>query len=103
MEASRLSGMVFGLEMIYRMGQDMLEPDEQGRHTAASLIGLAIMGAGWMGWVAGHALQAAVAHWLDSHPTLEQRIRRIYGRPLGPLPLQGQQDAGGAAPFGAGS
>ena len=158
----RLSGMVFGLEMIYRMGQDMLEPDEQGRHTAASLIGLAIMGAGWMGWVAGHALQAAVArqrefladaravqwtrsrdglggvlrkvlaqqragvasrpvgsalqhlllvgnepgavaHWLDSHPTLEQRIRRIYGRPRGPLPLQGQPDGGSASPFGAGS
>jgi predicted Zn-dependent protease len=29
----------------------------------------------------------AVAHWLDSHPTLEQRIRRIYGRAMGPLPL----------------
>ena len=29
----------------------------------------------------------SVAHWLDSHPTLEQRIRRIYGRPMGPLPL----------------
>ena len=28
-----------------------------------------------------------MAHWLDSHPTLEQRIRRIYGRPMGPLPL----------------
>jgi hypothetical protein len=28
-----------------------------------------------------------VAHWLDSHPTLDQRIRRIYGRSMGPLPL----------------
>lgn len=150
----RLSGMVFGLEMIYRMGQDMLETDERGRHSGPALIGMAIMGAGWMGWLAGHALQAAVArqrefladaravqwtrsrdglggvlrkvltqqraglrsrpvgpalqhlllvgnepgamaHWLDSHPTLEQRIRRIYGRPLGPLPLQREPDAAG--------
>lgn len=28
-----------------------------------------------------------VAHWLDPHPTLERRIRRIYGRDMGPLPL----------------
>ncbi|HMN92905.1 MAG TPA: M48 family metalloprotease [Hydrogenophaga sp.] len=147
----RLAGMVFGLEMIYRMGQQLFEPDARGRRTLAALIGLAIMVAGWLGWVAGHALQAAVsrqreyladaravqwtrsrdglggvlrkvlaqqragvvsrpigstmqhmllvgnepgavAHWLDSHPTLEQRIRRIYGRTLGPLPLQRQEE-----------
>ena len=142
----RLIGMVFGLEMLYRMGQHLFEPDEKDRRMVASLLGLAIMAAGWLGWVAGHALQAAVsrqreyladaravqwtrnrdglggvlrkimtqqrqgvvssrvgsmvqhlllvsdetgsvAHWLDSHPTLEQRIRRIYGRAMGPLPL----------------
>ncbi len=142
----RLAGMVFGLEMLYRMGQHLFEPDTRDRRMAAALIGLAIMAAGWLGWVAGHALQAAVsrqreyladaravqwtrsrdglggvlrkvlsqqregvvprqvgsvvqhmllvaneagavAHWLDSHPTLEQRIRRIYGRHMGPLPL----------------
>lgn len=143
----RLIGMVFGLEMLYRMGQHLFEPDERGRRMAAAFLGLAIMAAGWLGWVAGHALQAAVsrqreyladaravqwtrsrdglggvlrkamserqadfeprqvgstvqhmllvgnevgqvAHWLDSHPTLEQRIRRIYGRPMGALPLE---------------
>lgn len=142
----RLAGMVFGLEMLYRMGQTLFEPDTRDRRMAAALIGLAIMCAGWLGWVAGHALQAAVsrqreyladaravqwtrsrdglggvlrkvlsqqragvasrsvgsvvqhmllvaneagkvAHWLDSHPTLDQRIRRIYGRSMGPLPL----------------
>jgi Zn-dependent protease with chaperone function len=142
----RLAGMVFGLEMLYRMGQHLFEPDTRDRRMAAALIGLAIMCAGWLGWVAGHALQAAVsrqreyladaravqwtrsrdglggvlrkvlsqqragvasrpvgsvvqhmllvaneagsvAHWLDSHPTLDQRIRRIYGRSMGPLPL----------------
>ncbi|MDO9250515.1 M48 family metalloprotease [Hydrogenophaga sp.] len=143
----RLIGMVFGLEMLYRMGQHLFEPDVRGRRMAAALLGLAIMAAGWLGWVAGHALQAAVsrqreyladaravqwtrsrdgiggvlrkvksqrqadfeprqvgstvqhmllvgneagqvAHWLDSHPTLEQRIRRIYGRHMEALPLE---------------
>jgi len=104
------------------------------------------MAVGWLGWLAGHALQAAVsrqrefladaravqwtrsrdglggvlrkvmtqqrerlstnaigsplqhlllvgneagrlAHWLDSHPPLAERVRRIYGRTMGPLPL----------------
>lgn len=143
----RLVGMVFGLEMLYRMGQTLFEPDSRDRRMAASLIGLAIMAAGWLGWVAGHALQAAVsrqrehladaravqwtrsrdglggvlrkiltqqkegvetravgsvvqhmllvanesgkvAGWFDSHPPLDERIRRICGRSLGPLPLQ---------------
>lgn len=142
----RLIGMVFGLEMVFRFGQRIWDPDVRDRTSAAALLGLAIMAAGWLGWVAGHGLQAAVsrqreyladaravqwtrskdglggvlrkvlgiqalaedarqvgspmqhlllvstegdrvAHWLDSHPTLEQRIRRIYGRPMGPLPL----------------
>ncbi|MCW5655217.1 M48 family metalloprotease [Hydrogenophaga sp.] len=142
----RLVGMVFGLESLYRMGQHLFEPDENGRRWAAALIGLAVMAAGWLGWVAGHALQAAVsrqreyladaravqwtrsrdglggvlrkvlgqqraglsahptgslvqhmllvaneggqvARWFDSHPPLSQRIRRVYGREMGPLPL----------------
>lgn len=147
----RLAGMVFGLEMLYRMGQTLFQPDTRDRRMVGALIGLAIMAAGWLGWVAGHALQAAVsrqreyladaravqwtrsrdglggvlrkvlsqqrsgvvsrpvgsmlqhlllvanetgsvAHWLDSHPTLDQRIRRIYGRSMGPLPLGRNDD-----------
>lgn len=143
----RLVGMVFGLEMLFRMGQDLAEPDSRDRRWIAALIGLAIMGAGWLGWLAGHALQAAVSrqreyladaravqwtrsrdglggvlrkvlsqqregvvprqmgsvvqhmllvanaggkteHWLDSHPPLTLRIHRIYGRNMGPLPLE---------------
>ena len=138
----RLVGMVFGLEMLYRMGESLLEPDDQRPAHAPAVLGLAIMAAGWLGWLAGHGLQAAVsrqreyladaravqwtrsrdglggvlrkiltqqqrgrrdahawvasvqhmllvgnesgkmAHWLDSHPTLDQRIRRIYGRTM---------------------
>ena len=142
----RLVGMVFGLEMLFRMGQDLAEPDSRDRRWILALIGVAIMAAGWLGWLAGHALQAAVSrqreyladaravqwtrsrdglggvlrkvlsqqregvvprqagslvqhmllvanaggkteHWLDSHPPLALRIRRIYGRDMGPLPL----------------
>ncbi|WP_332745660.1 M48 family metalloprotease [Hydrogenophaga sp.] len=156
----RLVGMVFGLEMLYRMGQTLFEPDTQDRRMAASLIGLAIMAAGWLGWVAGHALQAAVsrqrehladaravqwtrsreglggvlrkiltqqkagvetravgsvvqhmllvanesgkvAGWFDSHPPLNERIRRIYGRGMGPLPLQRETEPEAVPPAAA--
>ena len=33
----------------------------------------------------------ALAGWLTSHPTLAQRVRRIYGRAMGPLPLKTPQ------------
>jgi len=140
----RLAGMVFGLELLYRMGQDMADGGFKDRPWFVVALGWALMGAGWLGWLAGHGLQAAVsrqreyladaravqwtrsrdglggvlrkvlaqraegvqgralgahvqhlllvanetghaAHWLDAHPPLAQRIRRIYGRPMGPL------------------
>ncbi len=134
----RLAGMVFGLEMIFNLGARMCERGDDDRRSALALPGLAIMAAGFMGWVAGRALKAAVArqrefladaravqftrskdglggvlrkvaggqgggttrgfhpavqhmllvgqqagaHWLDSHPPLADRIRRIYGRAM---------------------
>lgn len=142
----RLAGMVSGLEMLHRLGERLVEPDEQGRRFLWVFMGLALMAVGWLGWLAGHALQAAVSrqreyladaravqwtrsrdglggvlrkvqaqqqagvqaravaatvqhlllvstetgpvgHWLDAHPPLAERIRRIYGRSMGPLPL----------------
>jgi heat shock protein HtpX len=153
----RLVGMVFGLEMLFRMGHTLFEPDTRDRRMAAAIIGLAIMGAGWLGWVAGRALQAAisrqrehladaravqwtrsrdglggvlrkiltqqqeglqtrnvgslvqhmllvanesgkVAGWFDSHPPLTERIRRIYGRNPGPLPLHREPEPETSAP-----
>ncbi|MGM9428894.1 M48 family metalloprotease [Hydrogenophaga sp. MI9] len=148
----RLVGMVFGLEMLFRMGQDLVPSDvREDRSPVLAVLGLALMAAGWLGWVAGHALQAAVsrqrefladaravqwtrsrdglggvlrkvmtqwndgvesrrvgsvvqhlllvgteqggvAHWFDSHPSLEERVRRIYGRRMEPLPLERNGD-----------
>lgn len=150
----RLAGMVFGLELVYRLGQRLWEPGDNGQRNAWALLGLAIMGVGWLGWLAGHGLQAAVsrqrefladaravqwtrsrdglgqvlrklltqqeqawrdraeprlvdpmvqhllltnaaaepaAHWLDSHPPLSQRIERLYGYPMGGLPLRADE------------
>lgn len=142
----RLAGMVFGLEMLYRLGQRLAEPTDDGRRLLSTVMGLCLMGVGWLGWLAGHALQAAVsrqrefladaravqwtrsrdglggvlrkvmtqqregvaprsvnsplqhlllvgteaggvAHWFHSHPPLAERVRRIYGRRMAPLPL----------------
>ena len=134
----RLAGMVFGLEMIFNLGVRMCERDANERRSVLVLPGLAIMAAGFLGWLAGRALKAAVSrqrefladaravqftrskdglggvlrkvasgrgagagrgfhpavqhmllvgqqagtHWLDSHPPLAERIRRIYGRAM---------------------
>ncbi len=138
----RLAGMVFGLELIFNLGVGMCERDENGRRSVLALPGLAILAAGFLGWLAGRALKAAVsrqrefladaravqftrsrdglggvlrkvagqpgdartvsfhpavqhmllvgqqgrAHWLDSHPPLAERIRRIYGRAMPAVP-----------------
>jgi len=144
----RLAGMVFGLETLFRLGQEL----SHFRFRIARFLGWALMGAGWLGWIAGHALQAAVsrqrefladahavkwtrsqealggvlrkilgqqyegmqardfgafvqhmllngnerssaAGWFDSHPPLEERIRRIYGVEMPHLkPRREQED-----------
>lgn len=134
----RLAGMVFGLEMIFNLGRSMCERGENYQRSLLALPGLAIVATGFLGWVAGRALKAAVSrqrefladaravqftrskeglggvlrkvasqqgsgaatgfhpavqhmllvgqqegvHWLDSHPPLAERIRRIYGRSM---------------------
>lgn len=154
----RLAGMVFGLEMIYRLGQALARPDARGRRHVAALIGLGVMAVGWLGWLAGHALQAAVSRqrehladaravqwtrnrdglgrvlrkvmgqmrsgaaslgridqplvqhmllvsgesgwigrWFDAHPPLPERIRRIYGGKMPPLPPRQGRDGGAPA------
>jgi len=139
----QLAGMVSGLELVWRFGDEVRE-----RGGLAVLFGSAIMAMGSFGWWAGRWLQAAVARqrefladaravqwtrsrdglggvlrkamtprreaqggqadpawlplahhlllvgdaaeqggWLDAHPPLAERIRRLYGRAMPPLPL----------------
>jgi heat shock protein HtpX len=144
----QLAGMVSGLELVWRFGDEIRE-----RGGLALLFGTAIMIMGSFGWYAGLWLQAAVsrqrefladaravqwtrsrdglggvlrkamtqaaeysrgterawptsAHHLllvgdvarrggrfDDHPPLEERVRRLYGRPMPPLPLPTTQQA----------
>lgn len=100
----RLCGMVFGLEMVYRLGQDLWAADDDGRRHAAALAGLALMAAGWPGWMAGHALQAAVARqreyladaravqWTRSRDALGGVLRKALAQRQ-----QGQADRTGSA------
>ena len=57
----RLAGMVYGLEMVFSLGQRMCESDENGNRSFLALPGFAIMATGFLGWLAGRALKAAVS------------------------------------------
>lgn len=141
----RLIGMVFGLQMVFNLGRTMMEPDDSGRRGPAALIGLALVAAGSIGWLAGRLLKAGVSRQreyladayavqftrqpsgigdalrkidtqlrrgerikhvnaevvshlllssdtlvnagaLATHPSIDERLRRIFGHAMAPLP-----------------
>jgi Zn-dependent protease with chaperone function len=57
----RLVGMVWGLQLIWNLGLALAEPDERGRRGAGFPVGLVLLAVGFLGWLAGRALQAAVS------------------------------------------
>ena len=57
----RLIGLVWGLQMVWGLGQSLWAADEHGRRHAGALFGLALLGVGSLGWLAGRVLQAAVS------------------------------------------
>jgi Zn-dependent protease with chaperone function len=57
----RLVGLVWGLQMVWGLGQSLWAADEYGRRHAGALFGLALLAVGSLGWLAGRLLQAAVS------------------------------------------
>jgi heat shock protein HtpX len=56
-----LASMVFGLEMVYNFGKNLCSQDGPAHFRVRSIPGIIIMGAGFVGWLAGRWLRAAVA------------------------------------------
>lgn len=140
----RLLALVWGLSLVHGFGRSLMEPGDDQRHSPlAWVVGAVLAAIGWLGWLAGRALQAAVSRqrefhadasavqftrsrdglgqvlrkvWHDqqahaarlhtpaaglvasmllhqpaqgclaTHPRLSERIRRLYGRLMPPLP-----------------
>ncbi len=140
----RLIGHVWGLQLLFMLGRDLFDmTDARGRRSVFLLLGLALMGVGSIGWLAGRLLKAAVSRQrefladaaavqftrlpggiggalrkiagqqstrvqssraeaishmllssdifihggaLATHPPLAERIRRVFGRAMPPLP-----------------
>jgi Zn-dependent protease with chaperone function len=57
----RLVGMVWGLQLIWNLGLALMSPDDRGRRGAGFPVGVVLRMVGFLGWLAGRALQAAVS------------------------------------------
>lgn len=92
----RLIGMVFGLQMVYTLGQTLAQRNEHGQHSALALLGWALMGAGSIGWLAGRLLKAAVSRQreflADAHAVQFTRLPDGLGKAL--LKVAGQRIQG---------
>lgn len=89
----RLAGMVFGLEMIFNLGNRMCETDDDGNRSVLALPGFAIKVTGSLGWLAGRALRAAVSRQREfladaravqftrSRDGLGGVLRKVMGQP----------------------
>ena len=83
----RLIGYVFGLQMIFNFGHSLTLPrDADGRRSVALLPGLALMAAGFLGWMGGRLLQAAVSRQreflADAHAVQFTRLPQGIGGAL---------------------
>jgi Zn-dependent protease with chaperone function len=115
----RLIGLVWGLQMVYGLGCALTERDERGNLSFGAIIGFALMAVGWVGWLAGRALQAAVSRQREYHADASAVqyartvdgiggvLRKIAGLPTLPRPRPPESlahlwmaEASGAGVFG---
>lgn len=82
----RLLALVWGLSLVHGLGQSLTEPDELGRHPALAPVGWVLRTVGWLGWLAGRLLQAAVSrqreHLADACAVQFTRSRDGLGNTL---------------------
>lgn len=57
----RLLALVWGLSLVHGLGVELMQPDDEGRRPALSLVGAVLRTLGGLGWLAGRVLQAAVS------------------------------------------
>ncbi len=96
----RLAGMVSGLEMVFNLGVQMCETDDDDKHSLLALPGFAIKWTGSVGWLAGRALKAAVSRQREfladaravqftrSREGLGAVLRKVMGQPSGGAAVQ---------------
>jgi Zn-dependent protease with chaperone function len=94
----RLIGLVWGLQMVYGFGTELSGRDELGRLRASTIVGAALVAVGYLGWIAGRLLQAAVGRQREFHADASAVqyartvdgiggvLRKIVGLPALPRP-----------------
>jgi Zn-dependent protease with chaperone function len=75
-----LVGMVWGLQLIWSLGDELSAP-VQGRLPAIAPLGWVLQGVGWLGWLAGRVLQAAVSRQREylADATAVKSTRQVDG------------------------
>jgi Zn-dependent protease with chaperone function len=57
----RLIGLTAGIELISRLGAQLLSANERGQRSALSVVGVALWVVGWVGWMGARLIKAAVS------------------------------------------
>lgn len=83
----RLLALVWGLSLVHGYGRSLMASDDDGRvNPLAWLLGVVFAAVGWVGWLAGRVLQAAVArereHLADACAIQYTRTRDGLGNVL---------------------
>jgi Zn-dependent protease with chaperone function len=96
-----LVGLVWGLQMVHGFGQSLAEPDEWGQPPATAPVGHIVMALGWLGYVMGRLLQAAVSRQREFHADAQAveatRVVHGLGGALRKIAAQSARDEGSRA------